>query len=160
MDCLRRIAVSVSRIQATEILLWTSTIPRGNCWLRVDRSSSEQRCAGAVGSLVERLAHLKEDPMMAVSRELGVCPEYQKLLSECQEALSSWQQRAALIARNSRVGPKATAELRRLQSNYKRAYTLLDRHEHGCADCQYVAKISGLDFECMSSALGLSRSSA
>ena len=97
---------------------------------------------------------------MMVSRELGVCPEYQKLLNECQEALSSWQRRAALIARNSLVGPKAAAELRRLQSNYKRAYSLLDRHEQSCADCQYVSKISGLDFECMSSALDLSRRSA
>ena len=98
--------------------------------------------------------------MTAVSRELGVCPEYQRLLNECQEALFSWQQRAALIARNTQVGPKATAEVRRLQSNYRRAYALLDRHEHACADCQYVSKISGLDFECMSSALDLTRRSA
>ena len=97
---------------------------------------------------------------MAISRELGVCPEYQKLLNECQKALVSWQQRAALIARNTRVGPRAAVELRQLQSNYKRAYTLLDRHEHRCADCQYVSKISGLDFECMSSALNLYRRSA
>lgn len=98
--------------------------------------------------------------MMAVSRELGVCPEYQRLLNQCQEALSSWQQRAAFIARNSRVGHKATAELKRLQSGYKRAYVLLDRHEHGCPDCQYVSKIAGLDFESMASALDLYRRSA
>ena len=98
--------------------------------------------------------------MMAISRELGVCPEYQKLLSQCQEALSSWQQRAAFIQRNSRVGHKGATELRRLQSSYKRAYVLLDRHEHACPDCQYVSKISGLDFECMSSALDQHRRSA
>jgi len=98
--------------------------------------------------------------MIAISRELGVCPEYQNLLSKCQEALSCWQRRAALIARNTLVGPKAAAELRHLQSNYKRAYATLDRHEHECADCQYVSKISGLDFECLSSALDLSRRSA
>jgi len=95
-----------------------------------------------------------------VSRELGVCPEYQRLLSKCQEALFSWQQHAALISRNTRLGHRVTAELRRLQSNYKRTYALLERHEHGCPDCQYVSKIGGLDFESMSSALTLYRRSA
>lgn len=98
--------------------------------------------------------------MMAGLRELGVCPEYQKLLNKCQEALTSWQQRAALITRNSQVGNKATVELRRLQSNYKRAYSLLDRHEHACPNCQYVSKIAGLDFECMTTALNTYRRSA
>jgi hypothetical protein len=37
---------------------------------------------------------------------------------------------------------------------------LLDRHEHSCPDCQYVSKIAGLDFECMSSALSSYRRSA
>jgi hypothetical protein len=94
------------------------------------------------------------------SRELGVCPEYQSLLSRCQEALFSWQQHAALISRNARLGHGVTAELRRLESNYKQAYALLDRHEHECPDCQYVSKIGGLDFESMSSALTLYRRSA
>ena len=97
---------------------------------------------------------------MTMSRELGVCPEYQRLLGQCQAALSSWQQRSAFIAKNSRVGNRATLELKRLQSSYKRAYALLDRHEQACPDCQYISKIAGLDFECMSSALDLYRRSA
>lgn len=98
--------------------------------------------------------------MAGISTGRGVCPEYQRLLSICQEALSSWQQGAALISRNSGIGRKATLGLRRLESNYKRAYAQLDRHEHACPDCQYVSKIAGLDFECMSSALNLYRRSA
>lgn len=95
-----------------------------------------------------------------VSRERGVCPEYQRLLNKCRDALCSWQQHAALISRNTRMGQRVTAELRRLESNYKRAYAVLDRHEHGCPDCQYISKISGLDFESMSSALTFYRRSA
>lgn len=98
--------------------------------------------------------------MAAVSRELGICPEYRKLLTVCQEALASWQHRAALIGKNTNPGHKAASELRQLQSNYKRAYALLDDHEHTCPDCQYVSKIAGLDFECMSSALNQYRRSA
>lgn len=91
--------------------------------------------------------------MATVSRELGICPEYRKLLSMCQEALATWQQRAALIRKNAHPGHKAALELRRLQSDYKRVYALLDRHERTCPACQYVSKIAGLDFECLSSAL-------
>ena len=98
--------------------------------------------------------------MAAVSRELGICPEYRRLLANCQEALVTWQQRAALIAKNTHPGRKATVELRQLQSNYKRAYASLDRHERSCPDCQYISKIAGLDFECMSGALTQYRRSA
>jgi hypothetical protein len=98
--------------------------------------------------------------MAGVSTGRDVCPQYEKLLSNCQEALSSWQQSAALISRNTRLGRNATAELKRLEANYRRAYAMLDGHEHACPDCQYVSKIAGLDFECMASALNLYRRSA
>jgi len=98
--------------------------------------------------------------MAGVSRERGVCPEYQRLLNKCQDALFSWQQHAALISRNTRMGQKVTADLRRLESTYKRAYAELERHEHACPDCQYVSNVGGLDFESMSSALTYYRRSA
>ena len=97
--------------------------------------------------------------MTEASAGPGVCPEYQRLLSICQEALSSWQQRTTLISKNTRIGQKAAAELKHLQAYYRRTHALLDRHEHSCPDCQYVSKIAGLDFECMSSALDLYRRS-
>jgi len=48
----------------------------------------------------------------------------------------------------------------RLQTNYARAYALLESHEHTCRTCQYVSKIGGLDFESMSSVLNQRRRSA
>jgi hypothetical protein len=98
--------------------------------------------------------------MTEISTRSGVCPEYQRLLSACQTALASWQQQTALISRNTVLGHRAAAEMKRLQSVYKRAYLCLERHEHSCPNCQYVAKIAGLDFESMSSALTFYRRSA
>ena len=89
--------------------------------------------------------------------QLGVCPEYQLLLEKCQKALVSWQQRRTLVAHASLAGKSATAELKRLQGNYTRAYALLESHEHSCRTCQYVSKIGGLDFESMANALNLRR---
>jgi hypothetical protein len=88
-----------------------------------------------------------------VSARSGVCLEYQRLLSSCQKSLASWQQQTALIARHAPVGHQAAAELKRLRNQYTRAYAALEDHEHVCPNCQFVSKISGLDFECMSSAL-------
>lgn len=85
--------------------------------------------------------------------QLGACPEYQLLLEKCQNALVSWQQRRSIIAHASMAGKSAAVELKRLQDNYTRAYSLLDMHEHSCRTCQYISKIGGLDFESMSSAL-------
>lgn len=90
----------------------------------------------------------------------GVCAEYQQLLANCQEALASLQQHAALLSRSAPVRHKAAAELKRLQSHYTRACASLEHHEHACPNCQYVAKIAGLDFESMSSALDCYRRSA
>jgi len=89
----------------------------------------------------------------ATANQLGACPEYQLLLEKCQNALVSWQQRRTIIATASLAGKSAVVELRRLQSNYARAYALLDGHEHSCRTCQYISKIAGLDFDSMSSAL-------
>jgi len=85
------------------------------------------------------------------------CPEYQLLLDKCQKALASWQQRHVIIAQASLQGRSAAVELRRLQTNYARAYALLDGHEHSCRTCQYISKIGGLDFDSMSAALSQHR---
>lgn len=89
----------------------------------------------------------------ATSPQLGACPEYQALLEKCQRALVSWQQRRTIITQASLAGRSAALELRRLQENYARAYSLLDSHEHSCRTCQYISKVAGLDFDSMSHAL-------
>jgi hypothetical protein len=90
----------------------------------------------------------------------GVCSEYQQLLANCQKALASLQHHAALLSRSAPLRHKAAAELKRLQSRYTRACASLENHEHACPNCQYVAKIAGLDFESLSSALDYYRRSA
>jgi hypothetical protein len=90
---------------------------------------------------------------VAGAAQVGLCPEYQLLLEKCQKALVSWQQRRTIIAHASLEGRSAIVELRRLQSNYSRAYTLLDTHERSCRTCQYISKIGGLDFDSMTTAL-------
>ena len=89
----------------------------------------------------------------ATSPQLSACPEYQLLLEKCQKALMSWQQRRTIIANASLAGRNAATELRRLQANYTRAYALLDWHEYSCRTCQYISKISAVDFDSMSAAL-------
>ena len=95
--------------------------------------------------------------MPEVSPHLGVCPEYQLLLEKCQKALVSWQQRRTLVAHASLAAKSGTAELKRLQGNYARAYALLESHEHSCRTCQYISKIGGLDFDSLASVLNQRR---
>jgi hypothetical protein len=96
----------------------------------------------------------------AVATRSGVCPEYQFLVEQCQEALAALQQRRTLIERASSADKSAGMELERLQANYERANTRLEDHEQTCGTCQYVSKIGGLDFESMSDALHYYKRSA
>ena len=88
-----------------------------------------------------------------VSARSGVCLEYQRLLTTCERSLASWQQQSALVARHGIASQTGTNELKRLKNQYSRACAELEVHEQMCPNCQFVSKIAGLDFECMSSAL-------
>lgn len=104
------------------------------------------------------LAIRKGDPMSyAAAPQVGVCPEYQLLLEQCQKALILWQQRRSFAERTPFARASAIEELNRLQENYARAYALLESHEQSCGTCQYIAKIAGLDFESMANALNRDR---
>lgn len=96
----------------------------------------------------------------AVAPHSGVCPEYQFLLGSCQKALVTWQRLRTSVERTPFAGQRTIAELKRLQADYARAYSLLESHEHTCPTCQYVSKIGALDFESMSSALSYYKRSA
>ncbi len=89
----------------------------------------------------------------AYAPQIGVCPEYQHLLEQCQKALVSWQQRRTLVARAPLADRASIAAIKRLQANYASAYAELERHEHSCRTCQYIAKITGVDFESLTDAL-------
>jgi hypothetical protein len=89
----------------------------------------------------------------AVAPRIGVCPEYQSLLHSCQEALAVWQQRRTHAERHSAAGQRIRAQLQHLQDAYTRTHAQLESHEKLCQTCQYIAKVGGLDFESLSSAL-------
>ena len=93
----------------------------------------------------------------AAAPQVGVCPEYQLLLEQCQKALILWQQRRSFAERAHFVRAAALEELNRLREDYARAYAMLESHEHSCSTCQYIAKIAGLDFESMASAIDRDR---
>jgi len=65
----------------------------------------------------------------------------------------AWQQRRTRAAQGAFSGRRTTEELKRLQEDYARSYSILENHEQACQMCQYVSKIGGLDFESLSSAL-------
>ena len=89
----------------------------------------------------------------AYAPQIGVCPEYQHFLDQCQKALVSWQQYRTLVGHAPLADRAAIAAIKRLQANYATAYTELERHEHSCRTCQYIAKIAGVDFESLTDAL-------
>jgi hypothetical protein len=84
----------------------------------------------------------------------GVCLEYQRLLDSCQRALAAWQHHRTVMERGSVVASARTrGQGKRLQVQYAQAYAALESHERVCVSCQYVAKVGGLDFESLYSAL-------
>jgi hypothetical protein len=92
-----------------------------------------------------------------MSKELfvktGVCTEYEGLLKECQNASKIWNEQRAEIYWLRLRGKKVEDELRRLQAQYARAYSMLQKHAHDCALCQFVSSIAGLNSENNSDAL-------
>ena len=89
----------------------------------------------------------------ATAPRIGVCPEYERLLQTCQQALAVWQQRRTRMERSALGGARVRAELKHLQNEYARVYAQLESHEEFCQTCQYISKVGGLDFESMASAL-------
>jgi hypothetical protein len=89
----------------------------------------------------------------ATAPRLVVCTEYQRLLQFCQESLTALQHQRTLLERHSLCTPQLRQEVTRLQRDYERAYAALEHHEHHCQECQYIAKVGGMDFESMSEAV-------
>jgi hypothetical protein len=89
----------------------------------------------------------------AVAPRLVVCLEYQRLLHSCQKSLAAWQQHRTLLQRDSFNALRLRDKVARLQEEYGRAYAMLENHEQHCRECQYIAKVGGMDFESMANAL-------
>ncbi len=67
------------------------------------------------------------------------CPEYQRLLQECQSALVAWKNRSEEIILLGQQGKSAGDGLQRLQAEYARAYNRLERHAISCRACSFPA---------------------
>jgi hypothetical protein len=82
-----------------------------------------------------------------ISVETAVCTQHQKLSEACQRALDVWNEQRAEFSKSYPISAEAGDELVRLQANYARSYTMLQRHEHSCLLCQLVSRGRERDYE-------------
>ena len=81
-----------------------------------------------------------------LSFETAVCTEHEKLLIVCQKALDIWRNRREEISASGLSGKQIAGELLRLQADYAKAYSRLEKHEDNCELCRLVSKIGGRDY--------------
>jgi hypothetical protein len=94
-----------------------------------------------------------------LSFKTAVCTEYERLLFVCQKTLEIWRNRREEVAHSDLHGKEAAAELLRLQADYAKAYSRLEKHEDNCELCRFVSKIGGRNYASISeSALDKKRS--
>jgi hypothetical protein len=73
-----------------------------------------------------------------------LCADYQRLLKECQLALTDWNKGRAEIHNCGRRGRDTDNELRTLQANFAKAWAVLQYHEQDCETCQVISIIEGV----------------
>lgn len=78
-----------------------------------------------------------------LSIKTAVCDEYERLQRTCQKALETWRNRREEISASGLSGKEIASELLRLQADYAKAYSRLDKHEASCELCRFVSKIGG-----------------
>ena len=71
----------------------------------------------------------------------AVCSEHERLFFLCEYALNTWKDRREEISNSGLQGKEVAAELLRLQANYAKAYSNLERHEDHCDTCRFVSKL-------------------
>jgi hypothetical protein len=85
-----------------------------------------------------------------LSYKTAVCTEYERLLQVCVQSLNRWRNRRDEIADSGLKGKEVGDELLRLQADYVKAYSRLEKHEDSCALCQFVSKIGGRNYASIS----------
>jgi hypothetical protein len=81
------------------------------------------------------------------------CTEYERLLCVCVQSLDTWKNRREEIANSVLRRWEAGDELLRLQADYAKAYSRLEKHIDNCALCHFVSKISGRNYASLSTAV-------
>ena len=75
------------------------------------------------------------------SFKTAVCTDYENLLIACQKALETWRKRREEVAKFGSNGKEASDELLRLQADYAKAYSRLEKHQDKCELCYFVSEI-------------------
>jgi hypothetical protein len=83
----------------------------------------------------------------------AVCAEHERLRTVCQDALERWRRRREEISAAGLSGKQIADELLRLQADYAKAYSRLEKHEDDCELCRFVSKIGGRDYGGISNAV-------
>jgi hypothetical protein len=76
-----------------------------------------------------------------IAVKTAVCTTYERLLEKCQSACQIWNEQRAEIRESGRSGKKVDDELRKLQANYAKAYSVVRNHVHSCETCQWVSRL-------------------
>jgi hypothetical protein len=78
-----------------------------------------------------------------LSYKTAFCTEYERLLCVCVQSRDSWRHRREETAKSGLRGKEVADELLRLQANYAKAYSRLDKHQGNCELCTFVSEIGG-----------------
>ena len=71
------------------------------------------------------------------------CSAYERLLFACAQSLDVWRDLREEIASSGFGSNETGDELIRLQADYAKAYSRLEKHRATCELCRFVSKISG-----------------
>ncbi|HET7108277.1 MAG TPA: hypothetical protein VFI38_15795 [Candidatus Acidoferrum sp.] len=71
------------------------------------------------------------------------CSTYERLLCACVQSLDEWRNLREEIASSCLTRNEAGDELMRLQADYAKAYSRLEKHRDTCELCRFISKISG-----------------
>jgi len=81
------------------------------------------------------------------------CSNYERLLCVCVQSLNAWRNLREEIANSGSTNKEAGDELMRLQADYAKAYSRLEKHKDNCELCHFVSKISGRNYASLSTAV-------
>ena len=81
------------------------------------------------------------------------CSNYERLLCDCVQSLNAWRNLREEIANSSLTSKEAGDELIRLQADYAKAYSRLEKHKDNCELCHFVSKITGRNYASLSTAV-------
>jgi hypothetical protein len=88
-----------------------------------------------------------------LSFKTAVCTESERLRSLSQKALEIWRNRREEFTRFGLSGKIVADELLRLQANYAKAYSRLEKHGDDCELCLFDSKIGGRSYVSNSNAI-------